>query len=65
MVIEPVVTTSDVGLPDMVPNSADETTATLAGPPGERPVSAAERSKKKSPPRAFSRKVPNMTNKKA
>ena len=29
--MEPVATTSDVGLPDIVPNSAEENTATLAG----------------------------------
>jgi hypothetical protein len=65
IVIDPVVTTSAVGLPDMVPNSAEDTTATLAGPPGVRPASAAEMLKKNAPPPAFSRNVPNITNRKA
>ena len=46
IVIEPVVTTSDVGLPDTMPYMPDEMTATLAGPPGCRPEIAAAKSKK-------------------
>ncbi len=52
MVIEPVVTTSEVGLPEIMPYMPDETTATLAGPPGLRPAMAAAKSKKKSEPLA-------------
>ena len=63
--MEPVATTSEVGLPDIVPNSADENTATLAGPPIDRPEIDAARLKKKSPPPAFYRNVPNMTNRNA
>jgi len=41
MVIEPVVTTSATGFPDAEPNSPDDTTAILAGPPGRFPTEAA------------------------
>jgi hypothetical protein len=50
IVIDPVVTTSDVGLPDNMPYIPDEITATLAGPPGLLPLIAAANLKKKSPP---------------
>ena len=63
--MDPVVTTSEVGLPETVPNSADEKTATFAGPPGVFPDINAAILKKKSPPFAFSRKVPNITKTKA
>ena len=63
--METVVTTSDVGLPETVPKSAEEKTATFAGPPGLLPEIRAEILKKKSPPFAFSRKVPNITKTKA
>ena len=65
IVMDPVATTSDVGLPDIVPNKAEDETAILAGPPIERPDNAAARPKKKSPPFAFSKKVPNITKRKA
>ena len=38
MVIAPSTTTLATALPETVPNSADETTETLAGPPRYRPV---------------------------
>ena len=41
MVMDPVVATSEVGLPEIIPYMPDDMTAILAGPPGERPVSAA------------------------
>ena len=65
MVIDPVATTSEVGLPDIVPKSAEDDTAILAGPPTDRPDTAAARLKKNSPPLAFSRNVPNITKRKA
>ncbi len=65
MVTEPVVTTSAVGLPEIMPYMPDEITATLAGPPGRRPEMAAAKSKKKSAPLAVYSKTPNSTNMKA
>ena len=65
IVMNPVVTTSEVGLPETVQTSADEKTATFAGPPGVFPDINAAILKKKSPPFAFSRKVPNITKTKA
>ena len=62
MVIEPVVTTSAVGLPEMVPYRPEDVTAILAAPPGLLPLSAAATSKKKSPPPVRERKVPNRPN---
>ena len=38
--MEPVVTTSEVGLPDTIPYKPEEITAILAGPPGWRPLMA-------------------------
>lgn len=64
IVIEPVATTSDVGLPDIVPYRPEEMTAILAGPPRDRPVTNDAMLKKNSPPPAFDRNVPNMTNRK-
>src|SRR3546814_8704633 len=40
MVMAPVTITLATALPDTVPNSDEEMTATLPGPPAERPVSA-------------------------
>ena len=37
IVTEPVVTTSAVGLPEIMPYMPDEITATLAGPPALPP----------------------------
>ena len=64
IVIDPVATTSDVGLPDIVPYRPDEMIAILAGPPRALPVTSAARLKKKSPPPALARNVPNITNRK-
>ena len=50
---------------ETVPKSAEEKTATFAGPPGLLPEIRAAILKKKSPPFAFSRKVPNITKTKA
>ena len=65
MVMAPVVTTSDVGLPEIVPYRPDEITAIFAGPPADFPVSADARSKKNSDPRQRSNADPNSTNRKA
>ena len=65
MVIAPVVTTSEVGLPEIVPYRPDEITAIFAGPPAVFPVSADARLKKNSDPRQRSNAEPNRTNKKA
>src|SRR3989304_3863123 len=43
MVIEPVVTTSAVGLPDTMPYSPEDNTALLAGPPARRAPPAGRR----------------------
>src|SRR3546814_20927355 len=40
MVLAPVTITLATALPDTVPNSDEDLTATLPGPPAERPVSA-------------------------
>jgi hypothetical protein len=62
MVIDPVVTTSDTELPEIIPYSPDETTAILAGPPGLLPVIAAAMLKKNAPPPVRLSSVPNSTN---
>ena len=58
MVKVPVVTTLDEALPDTDPNRALDRTATLAGPPRNRPASEAARSMKTLPTPASSMKVP-------
>ena len=65
IVIEPVATTSEVGLPDIVPKRAEDKTEILAGAPLVRPVRRLDKLKKKLLPPDFSKKVPNSTNKKA
>ena len=62
MVTDPVVTTSAVGLPEIMPYMPEEMTATFAGPPGRPPEIAAAKSKKKSAPLAAYSSVPNRTN---
>ena len=52
MVMLPVVTTSDTGLPDSVPYRALAMTHILAGPPRIRPAMEAASLKKKLPPPA-------------
>ena len=65
MVIEPVVTTSEVGLPEIMPKRPEEMTAIFAGPPGRRPLITAAKSKKKSLPPEKPSTVPKRTNRKA
>tara|TARA_B100000965_G_C19408713_1_gene676633 strand:+ start:529 stop:837 length:309 start_codon:yes stop_codon:yes gene_type:complete len=65
IVIAPVATTSEVGLPDIVPNKADEITEILAGAPLVLPVKVFDILKKKLLPPDFSKKVPNKTKRNA
>lgn len=62
MVMLPVVTTSDTGLPDRVPYRALAMTQILAGPPRIRPAMEAASLKKKLPPPAALKTCPNSTN---
>ena len=62
---DPVATTSEVGLPDIVPKNADDRTDIFAGAPLVLLVSRLAALKKKSLPPDFSKKVPNKTNRKA
>ena len=62
MVIAPSSTTLATALPDTVPNRQDDTTATLAGPPRNRPIATSATSvRKRSPPTAYSAR-PKRTN---
>ena len=62
MVKVPVVITLAVELPDRVPNSAEVITATLAGPPAERPATASEKSMNSLPVPDTCTKAPNTMN---
>jgi len=62
MVKAPDETVLAMALPDTDPNRAEDMTATLAGPPVERPVSASGRSMKKRPAPDFCRKAPKKMN---
>ena len=64
MVNGPVVTTLATPEPEIVPISAEETTATLAGPPSRWPTSASETSVNSRIMPARSRKLPNRMNRK-
>ena len=64
MVKEPVDTVFDTEEPEMVPWSAEDSTATFAGPPAAQPARALARSMKNCPIRVFSRKAPNRMNRK-
>ncbi len=50
MVTTPVVVTLEMALPEIEPNNAEATTATLAEPPRRRPMVAEAISVKNSPP---------------
>ena len=58
----PPETTFDTDEPDTTPLSADDTTATFAGPPRRWPSSAIEICIIQLPPPALSSSVPNSTN---
>ena len=60
MVTEPVVTVLPTEEPETMPQSAEEMTATLAGPPEKRPTSAFARLIKNSAIPVRSRKAPNI-----
>ena len=64
MVKMPPDTTLETDEPETTPLSAEETTATLAGPPRRWPSSAIEICIIQLPAPAFSRSVPNSTNRK-
>jgi len=54
----PVATVFAIALPEIEPKSAEAMTATLAGPPAERPAKARGRSMKNRPAPDFWRKAP-------
>lgn len=62
MVTEPVVTVLPTEEPETMPQRAEETTATFAGPPEAQPTSAFAQSMKKFATPVASRKAPKMTN---
>src|SRR3546814_19788026 len=64
MVKMPPDTTLDTDEPDTTPFSAEETTATLAGPPRRWPSRATEICIIQLPPPAFSSSEPNSTKRK-
>ena len=60
--MEPVVTVLPTEEPDTMPHSAEEITATLAGPPAEAPAMEFARSMKNWAMPVLSRKAPKITN---
>ena len=62
MVTEPVVTVLPTEEPDTMPQSAEEMTATFAGPPEEAPATALARSMKNAEMPVRSRKAPKRMN---
>ena len=62
IVIGPSTITLATALPETVPNSADDTTDTLPGPPAVCPVSDSAKSMKSLPVPFFSMRAPNGTN---
>ena len=62
MVTEPVVTVLPTEEPDTMPHSAEDTTATFAGPPAKRPQRLFARLMKKSEMPVRSRNAPKMMN---
>ena len=61
MVSEPVVTVLAMDEPEIVPNSADDTTLTLAGPPANRPANTWATSMKNLPRPMRWAMTPNST----
>ena len=61
IVSEPVDTTFATAEPEIVPNSADDTTETLAGPPTKRPATTVETSTNRRPSPIFCATAPNST----
>ena len=62
MVTEPVVTVLPTLEPDTMPQRAEDSTATLAGPPAEAPATELARSMKKADMPVRSRNAPKMMN---
>ncbi len=62
MVKEPVAKTLATDDPEIVPNMAEETTSTLAGPPACRPATFMPRLWKSMPTPEPSMKAPKMMN---
>ena len=62
MVNEPVVTVLPTDEPDTMPHSADEMTATFAGPPEDQPASRFANEIKKFAMPVRSRNAPKMMN---
>ena len=62
MVTEPVVTVLPTEEPETMPQSAEEMTATFAGPPEDAPARELARSMKKAAIPVLSRNAPKMTN---
>ena len=64
MVKEPVDTVLETEEPETVPWRAEDSTATLAGPPAAQPARELARSMKNWPMPVFSRKAPKRMNRK-
>ena len=62
MVTEPVVTVFPTEEPETIPHSAEEITATFAGPPQEEPATQFARSMKNAEILVRSRKAPKIMN---
>ena len=62
MVTEPVVTVLPTEEPDTMPQSAEEMTATFAGPPEDEPAMQLARLMKKFEMPVLSRNAPKMMN---
>ena len=62
MVIWPVVTTLEMTLPESEPKNPLDRTATLAGPPRVRPISAMASAMKNSPPPVTTSAEPKIRN---
>ena len=60
IVIEPLPTVFATEEPEYIPSSAEEITATFAGPPLAQPATEFARSTKKLPIPVFSRKAPKI-----
>ena len=62
MVTMPTASTFDTALPEIIPNSAEPTTAILAEPPRKRPMAAIAMSEKKSAPPVRASTWPRIVN---
>ncbi len=62
IVTMPTASTFDTALPEIIPNSAEPTTAILAAPPRKWPIAAIEMSAKKSAPPVRASTWPRIVN---